>query len=314
MTESSLHGHNGIILICPGTGEYIEILVLFVITMIRSQVFVAAIASSEDSICLSPQILPPTALAGMTKTISAVQPTWVNPETLLFSCDESGYQNPWMSCLIALSDGTYTVSTHPLLSESIVSDFSDPSWWLGCSNIAVIDPQSALFSVPKAGRHLFAVVHLDGRLKEINSPYVQAVRLHSVSTRKVAFFGTKIDEPQELIVCVFDEDYVPTYSTIETRSTAINLRPFISHPESIYLFKHLPGEAYITPIHLIFYPPHNPNYAPSKEEKPCAIVNVHGGPAWREGQGLDMEKQYFTSRGWAWYESVYHRFSLTKRF
>ena len=31
------------------------------------------------------------------------------------------------------------------------------------------------------------------------------------------------------------------------------------------------------------------------------MVNVHGGPTSYVAQSLDWRKQYFTSRGWAWY-------------
>jgi dipeptidyl aminopeptidase/acylaminoacyl peptidase len=56
------------------------------------------------------------------------------------------------------------------------------------------------------------------------------------------------------------------------------------------------------PIYAVYYAPKNPEYAGSSipGEKPPCVVGVHGGPTGLENQGLNLLKQYFTSRGYAW--------------
>ncbi|KAI3904242.1 hypothetical protein MKW92_051559 [Papaver armeniacum] len=48
-----------------------------------------------------------------------------------------------------------------------------------------------------------------------------------------------------------------------------------------------------------FYPPSNPRYLASDEEKPPLLLTVHGGPTAETRGILDLNVQYWTSRGWA---------------
>lgn len=52
-------------------------------------------------------------------------------------------------------------------------------------------------------------------------------------------------------------------------------------------------------IHVVLYPPTNPDYKPLKGELPPAIVMVHGGPTARAAPGFSIFQQYFTTRGFA---------------
>jgi hypothetical protein len=57
------------------------------------------------------------------------------------------------------------------------------------------------------------------------------------------------------------------------------------------------------PLYVVLYSPHNPSYSGSNipGELPPCVVNIRGGPTDHVAQGLDWKKQYFTTRGWAWY-------------
>ncbi|GAB4190376.1 MAG: S9 family peptidase [Simkaniaceae bacterium] len=46
-----------------------------------------------------------------------------------------------------------------------------------------------------------------------------------------------------------------------------------------------------------FYAPKNPNYAPHEQELPPLIVRCHGGPSGHVANQLQMETQFWTSRG-----------------
>ncbi|RZC67247.1 hypothetical protein C5167_010937 [Papaver somniferum] len=48
-----------------------------------------------------------------------------------------------------------------------------------------------------------------------------------------------------------------------------------------------------------FYPPSNRKYQASDEEKPPLLLTVHGGPTAETRGILDLNVQYWTSRGWA---------------
>ncbi|KAL1700855.1 Alpha/Beta hydrolase protein [Schizophyllum commune] len=59
-------------------------------------------------------------------------------------------------------------------------------------------------------------------------------------------------------------------------------------------------------IHVIFWPPNNSAYAGGLDgEKPPCVVQAHSGPTGLTPPKLDLEIQYYTTRGWAWLEVNY---------
>ncbi|KAI3922176.1 hypothetical protein MKX01_005865 [Papaver californicum] len=54
-----------------------------------------------------------------------------------------------------------------------------------------------------------------------------------------------------------------------------------------------------------FYPPSNPIYQASEEEKPPLLLESHGGPTDESCGVLDLNIQYWTSRGWAYVDVNY---------
>jgi dipeptidyl aminopeptidase/acylaminoacyl peptidase len=68
---------------------------------------------------------------------------------------------------------------------------------------------------------------------------------------------------------------------------------FISRPESIEY------ETEDGPAYGFYYPPTNPDFEPAEDELPPLIVSVHGGPTAHTLPVLELEIQFFTSRGFA---------------
>lgn len=54
-----------------------------------------------------------------------------------------------------------------------------------------------------------------------------------------------------------------------------------------------------------FYPPSNPNFQASGKEKPPLLLKSHGGPTAESRGILDLNIQYWTSRGWAFVDVNY---------
>jgi len=255
-----------------------------------------------NKITVAPHILPVTRVSGDPGRISAIQPTWLGNDTMIFLGDISGYYNPWITKLTRPhQDVAFSVLTAALLKNKVNQDFSDPSWWLGASSMAVLDPNSILFSASKDGQHILYIVTVDGKLLEVECPYVNILRMRLTGTRRVAFFGTTDREAKALINCTFDESFKPSYSVVGPKvATDTKLSDIISVPQHISLNIHPPSASESRTIHVLFFPPHNPEFNGPPNERPCALVNIHGGPNSSAYKGLSMEKQYFTSRGWAW--------------
>ncbi|KAI3889804.1 hypothetical protein MKX03_033842 [Papaver bracteatum] len=72
-------------------------------------------------------------------------------------------------------------------------------------------------------------------------------------------------------------------------------KSYFSMPEPIEFPTEVAGQK----AYAYFYPPTNPCYQASEEEKPPLLLKIHGGPTAESRAILDLNIQYWTSRGWA---------------
>lgn len=292
-----------------------------------SEVHVASVSVESGKIALKEQ----QHVAGRWKEICAAFPAWVGENTLLFTCDPSGWHNPWK----------YDVRSRlavPVLPHVVTEDFAMPQWALGMSFGALVGPlgttstsdhvhvegsidwgQVALYSALRAGRAVLYLLNLhSGMLEELECPYVTIEYVRRVSADAVVFLGAKTDAPREVVLCTpkefskpkigpqdpikdaweaLKEYFKPKYTVIGSHDSSKDAwKALFSKPEPLTLTIPETGE----PLHVVFYPPTNPDYTGPEGEKPPCVVGVHGGPTGMADQAVDLTVQYFTSRGWAW--------------
>lgn len=256
-----------------------------------SEIYVAEVNVSDDGISLRNI----TYVAGKKIDISVSSPTWVSDDILLFTTDETGYHNPW----------TYSVSSSkakPVLPSPVDEDFSQLLHRLGNEYSAPLDlhAQRAIYSTLKDGRIAMYIVTLStGALEEIECPYTDVQDLKRVSDNSFVFLASKADAPQSLFVCVLAANAKPEFREVNVPSAndAAKFPPSLISVAQAMTLTTETGE----PLHVLYLPPKNPAYeAPASERPPC-VVNAHGGPTGHISASLDWSKQYFTSRGWAWY-------------
>ena len=262
--------------------------------------------------------------AGKKEYISAAYPSWINDTTILFTSDETGYQNPWVY-------STTTDKAHCVFSTPVSEDFSSPAWRLGGSPYAIIDASgyNALFSAFRGGRQILYIADLIGGAppNEVSPcPFVAISGLRQISPGKpeLVFSGMKSDGPGGVIHCTLSASAGPVsavYTILKSTQSSDSVTEFppeiISVPKPL-TFTIMPDDV---PLHVIFYEPTNPAYDGSSipGEKPPCVVSVHGGklspstdnefifissfigPTSMELQALSWTKQFWTSRGWAWY-------------
>jgi dipeptidyl aminopeptidase/acylaminoacyl peptidase len=190
-----------------------------------------------------------------------------------------------------------------VFADPATLDFADPSWWLGGSNIAVLDDTNALFAASRDGRTVLYVVSINGNRSEIHCPFVHITRMRRLGHRRVVFLGSRADKGPSLVLCSLADAtnaFAPTYTSLGKQTASLLSDSLISLPVPMSLLVPVSQAQELIPLHLVYYPPKNPLYKGLPDEKPPAVVNVHGGPTSLERQNLNLEKQFFTTRGWLW--------------
>lgn len=231
-------------------------------------------------------------IAGERLKTSAVQPRWVTDDVLLFTSDQSGYQNPW---IIDLSAGTSGAS--PLFKQNITEDFGEPAWFLGDVCNAILDENTVIYTSMRSGKSVLYYVTLSDRsIVEISCPFVHMSRLRRISSSRFAFLGESAVEPIAVVVCTLNGTQDPDYEVAKSSSgSTADIAPYFSTPEAMQ-FNNADDE----PVFIVYYSPTNPDFVPPQGEKPPLVVFVHGGPTSLTTQGMNLKQQYFTSRGYAW--------------
>ncbi|GMN24668.1 hypothetical protein TIFTF001_040607 [Ficus carica] len=81
----------------------------------------------------------------------------------------------------------------------------------------------------------------------------------------------------------------------------LKYKSYFSLPELIEFPTEVPGQT----AYAYFYPPTNPVYQADQEERPPLLLKSHGGPTAETRALLNLNIQYWTSRGWAFVDVNY---------
>ncbi|KAI0085246.1 alpha/beta-hydrolase [Irpex rosettiformis] len=238
-------------------------------------------------------------VAGKHQEVSAGYPMWASSSLLLFTCDASGYANPW-------SYNLETQKAGPVLQTPVAEDFDSTMWILGWSFGAPLDKEgkTALYTAFRNGRSvLYVVTTTSNTLEEIECPFVTVQYIRPVAGDAVVFLGAKTDESDSIILCTL-KDYSKPHFTVLGKKDASEPsfgKSLFSQPQPLTLT--VPGTK--EPFYVAYYPPTNPGYVGPPGEKPPCVVSVHGGPTSYAPQSLQLTVQFFTTRGFAWVDVNY---------
>lgn len=267
-----------------------------------SEVVVASFAVGESD---KATVTDVQVIAGKHDQESITGSNWVSDDALVFMSDKSGFWNPWK----------YDVqkkSANPVLHSSVNEEYGEPAWLLGMSRSSAMDASTVLVSPTDNGVIYLALLDVHtGTLAKIQSPYVNIGSIHAVSDTEAVFVGVKDDAASALILLTLPSKASTaltsgtihaSFSTLkETSSLAATLPSSIFPTHQPIVLKIQPNDA---PLHVVYYPPTNPEYSGGKDnELPPCITRIHGGPTGRVSPGLSWVASYYTSRGWAWYVS-----------
>ncbi|HSD48611.1 MAG TPA: S9 family peptidase [Actinomycetota bacterium] len=213
---------------------------------------------------------------------SVFQPEWSPDGVLHFVSDRTG----WWNLYRQEADGTHRNLT-PLEAE-----FGVPLWEFGYATYAFLSEGRIACVYRRDGVHHLAMLDpTTSELLDLDLPYscFDPPYLDADGTR-IAFVGSSPTEPPQVVTLDFATRAVDVLRISQEIGVDAD---YLSVPEPI-AFPTEGGLAYA-----YHYPPTNPDVAAPPGELPPLIVKSHGGPTGEAVPELDLEIQYFTSRGFA---------------
>ncbi len=225
-------------------------------------------------------ILGPRMVAGG-KTESIYGPKWGPDGYLYYTSDRSGYWN-----LYRLIDGKEE-SLYPMDAE-----FGEAQWIFGTSRFDFFElegrMQIACIYTTFGIDHLAILDPDTNTLTMLDLPYKTFQNLHTTSKLLVCEAGSPL-KPLSLITV----DPISLKIELIRKSLSTDLDPgYISEGKLI----EFPTENDKTAF-AFFYPPKNKDYEEDPKQLAPLIVKSHGGPSGHVKSTLNLEFQYWTSRG-----------------
>jgi dipeptidyl aminopeptidase/acylaminoacyl peptidase len=209
---------------------------------------------------------------------SVFQPEWSPQGVLHFASDRTGWSNLYLE-----REGR----AQALTSEE--ADLGFPQWVFDLSRYAFLaDGGIAGTFTRRAVDGLELLDPATGRLERVDLSYTSIYPLKAQGNVLV-FAASSPTEPPAVVRLDVDSGQ----HEVLRRSTELELdERYLSTAEPI----EFPGTDGL-PSYGFYYPPRNPDFTGPEDELPPLVVSVHGGPTASVTTSLDLDIQFFTSRG-----------------
>jgi dipeptidyl aminopeptidase/acylaminoacyl peptidase len=212
---------------------------------------------------------------------SVVQPTWDPDGSLWFFCDRTDFWSLYR----------WRPGGPAELALDVGSDIAGPQWAFGQSRFALLADGRIAFAYGRDGSDRLAVLESDGSVRELDLPFGVFRYLTAQGTSVVCVAGSPSSEP---VVLRVDVDGEPE---ILRPARDLRLDPaWFSRPEHVTFPTPDDGTG-IAVAHALVYPPTNPQATAADGDLPPLLVVVHGGPTAAATPVLNLDVQYWTSRG-----------------
>ncbi|XP_023739411.1 uncharacterized protein LOC111887467 [Lactuca sativa] len=259
----------------------------------RSQLWVGYISENGD-------VYKRVCVAGGDPTIieSPTEPKWSSEGELFFVTDRNlGFWNlyKWVE---------FDNTVLPLYS--LEAEFTRPSWVFGINSYEIINDQKNLIacSYRQKGKSYLGVLDKNkNTLSVLQTPFTD-LRNITCGVHCLYVEGASAVHPLSIAKVTLDDqaskvvDFKIVWSSSPTSS---NYKSYFSTPEFIEFPTQVSGEK----AYAYYYPPTNPKYQASQEEKPPLLLQTHGGPTDEAHGILNLNIQFWTSRGWAFVDVNY---------
>lgn len=220
------------------------------------------------------------------KDESIVQPEWAPDGSLVFASDRSGW---WNLYRLPIVDDGATQAAIPLAPMD--AEFCGPRWVYGLSWFDVATDGTVVATAHRNGHdELWMIPATGGRAERVEVPDEQITGLR-LDGRRVVYVGGAATEPRQVVLLELSSGH----RRVLRESGRVEVdREYFSRPEPISF----PTTGGVI-AHALFYRPTNPSAEGPPGERPPLVVMSHGGPTSAAWAGLSLEKQLFTSRGFA---------------
>jgi dipeptidyl aminopeptidase/acylaminoacyl peptidase len=213
---------------------------------------------------------------------SVVQPVWGEDLTLWWLSDRTDF---W---------SLYRRRPHGEVELvcDVGSDIGGPQWVFGQRRFALLADGRVALAYGRAGADRLAVLEADGGVRELDLPFSAFRCLNVHGTAIVCLAGSPSSEPVVLRVDVDGGE-----PEILRPARDLGLDPaWFSRPEHVTFPTPDDGTG-IEVAHALVYPPTNPQAGAPEGDLPPLLVMVHGGPTAAATPVLNLDVQYWTSRG-----------------
>ncbi|HSM41126.1 MAG TPA: S9 family peptidase, partial [Afifellaceae bacterium] len=180
-------------------------------------------------------------------------------------------------------------------AESVVeraAEFGHPAWQLGNSSYDFLPGDRLVCTFTEQGEWRAALVDLkNGSLEILDLPFTSYRAVYASGGDIVTIAGSP-KEPEALVR--INPGTGRTEVVRPSFDVAEPLARYFSVPRAIEFPTGTGGSA-----HAFHYAPANPDFAAPAGEKPPLIVMSHGGPTSAASSVLSLQRQFWTSRGFA---------------
>ena len=209
---------------------------------------------------------------------SISQPRWSPEDVLHWVSDRSGWWN------LYADEGATGQPLAPVEAE-----FAQPDWVFGQSSYTFLADGRLVAAWSHDGRIRVGVVS-GGRVEPVRIPFTDLSSLQGAGTRVVAIAASGRQSPA---VVTIDVDSGTTEVIRPSREATVPAGA-ISDAQPI-VFPTSGGHS----AHAFYYPPRLDGFEGPTGERPPLLVRSHGGPTGAASPTLNLDIQFWTSRGFA---------------
>ncbi|KAL9281369.1 putative bleomycin hydrolase [Arabidopsis thaliana] len=231
---------------------------------------------------------------------SPTEPKWSSRGELFFVTDR---KNGCWNIHKWIESTNEVVSVYPLDGE-----FAKPLWIFGTNSYEIIECSEeknliACSYRQKGKSYLGIVDDSQGSCSLLDIPLTDFDSI-TLGNQCLYVEGASAVLPPSVARVTLDQHKTKALSSEIVWSSSpdvLKYKAYFSVPELIEFPTEVPGQN----AYAYFYPPTNPLYNASMEEKPPLLVKSHGGPTAESRGSLNLNIQYWTSRGWAFVDVNY---------